>query len=380
MTDRLIEIGVAGGPYYEYKKQSGVNTPLHLRTQGRFTNNPYTMEQIYQLNPTIEPMFYTDWGAGYPVPPNSRAFSSWFQVQSSWGSPVSNASVIADLSAKWRDGPVDLGMYFSPEGRESLLMVGSTLEKLIRGTNALRKGNFGGFLSEIRPVPPSHRRSSYEKFTQGDLSGSFLAAHLGWTPLIQDIYNAPDCFRGAEYQSESVKVRKGHTGNYCKFASPRPKLSLINNGCFGVTGLNAKFRRPPAFAERFGLDNPFRIAWELVPLSFVADYFLPIGDTIEALAFIGRNIASETAWTSYVQLDYVVRGGPKSLAINNNSTLYYNRESYTYTLMHKKSSRTPQAITLADCLDWKLKIPKSAMKLSTMAALLHQNILNFSKR
>ena len=44
--------------------------------------------------------------------------------------------------------------------------------------------------------------------------------------------------------------------------------------------------RPPTFAQRFGLDNPFRIAWELVPLSFVADYFLPIGSVVSAMGTV----------------------------------------------------------------------------------------------
>lgn len=380
MTERLIEIGTMGGPYYEYKKQSGVNTPLAFRRAGRFFNNPYSLEQIYQINPTIESTFYADNGWGYPCPPTQRTFDRWFSVATSWGSPASGASVLSDMSDKWRNGPVDLGMYFSPEGRESLVMVGSALERMVRGTNALRKGNFGGFLSEIRPVPPSHRKSSYDRFTQGDLSGSFLAAHLGWEPLIKDIYNAPDCFKDAEYQSTSQKVRKGHTGSYCKFSSARPKLTLTNLGCFGVSGLNAKFRRPPNFSERFGLDNPYRIAWELVPLSFVADYFLPIGDTINALAFVGRNIANETAWTSFKQINFSVKGGPRALAVINSGRTYYCRGSYTYELMHKIYSRTPAALTLADCLDWKVTVPKSTMKVATLVSLLHQNILNLQRR
>lgn len=34
---------------------------------------------------------------------------------------------------------------------------------------------------------------------------------------------------------------------------------------------------------RFGLLNPLEVIWELVPLSFVADWFLPIGDYLSAL-------------------------------------------------------------------------------------------------
>lgn len=41
-------------------------------------------------------------------------------------------------------------------------------------------------------------------------------------------------------------------------------------------------------ASQYGLNNPSLIAWELVPYSFVVDWFLPVGDYLERLgAFSG---------------------------------------------------------------------------------------------
>lgn len=59
-------------------------------------------------------------------------------------------------------------------------------------------------------------------------------------------------------------------------------------------------------ATQFGLSNPIGVAWELVPWSFVVDWYLPVGNAIEALTaplgldFIGgytsqRCVASLTA-------------------------------------------------------------------------------------
>jgi hypothetical protein len=62
-------------------------------------------------------------------------------------------------------------------------------------------------------------------------------------------------------------------------------------------------------ANVFGLTNPLIVAWELVPFSFVADWFLPIGKTLEnltatnGLTFVGgytvtkRTDSSDASYT-----------------------------------------------------------------------------------
>jgi hypothetical protein len=40
--------------------------------------------------------------------------------------------------------------------------------------------------------------------------------------------------------------------------------------------------------DAFGLSNPLTVAWEIIPFSFVVDWFLPIGDALKGLtAFSG---------------------------------------------------------------------------------------------
>lgn len=380
MTVSLYEIGSMGGPYYEKRQQNGTNTPLALRLLGRWSNNPYSMIRTSQINPTIEPVFYDSSGRGYTVPPNLRSARDWFSVGASSGTAPARTELIAKLADSWRDSDVNVGMYLSPEGRESAQMVGSSLERIYRSARSLRKGNFGGFLSELRPVPRPDRRRSYRKFTQGDLSGSFLAAHLGWTPLIQDAFNASDIFKDSEYRSNNIQSKKGYSGSYVKPVRLPKGAEILNATAFGVSSLIAKYKREPTTPERLGMQNPFLVAWELVPLSFVADYFLPIGPTIDSLAFVGSRVTSSVIRKEYTEISYEVRIPAGSLAITNSGRIYRSRQAYHYRLSDRKFSRINEPLSFSECLNWNLKLPTSVMKLATLASLTHQSILDLKKR
>lgn len=204
MTTRYHAVGDPAGPYYEMRSQNGGNTPYEMRRRGEWLNNSYAMERMSIINPRVSSKFETKDGRSRTSSPLGNAcVGSWGTRSSSWSSPQSMSLLISKLASKWRDGPISIGMYLSPEGKESVMMVGSALEKLTKSAIALKKGNFGGFLKELRPIPTQSKKQSYKKFTQGDLSGSFLAAHLGWEPLIKDAYSAAT-FEPNSLRSESI--------------------------------------------------------------------------------------------------------------------------------------------------------------------------------
>lgn len=380
MTNRFHEVGSMAGAYYELLDQKGTNTPLHLRMLGRYTNNPYSVIRQSQINPPIEPVFYDEKGNGYPCPPDRPFARNWFTISVSPGTPPARTELISKLADDWRNSDVNVGMYLSPEGRESVEMVGSSLSKLLNGTRALKKGNFGGFLKEIRPLPPSSRKDSHKKFTQGDLSGSFLAAHLGWTPLISDIYNASDVFKDSEYRSNTISSKKGYIGSRCELVRPFPGIKITDSKCFGVSSMVAKYKREPTSAERLGMQNPFLVAWELVPLSFVADYFLPIGSTIDSLAFIGSRVTNNVLRKEYTSTIYQIELPAGSLAVSNGGRIYRSRQAYTYRFSKRTFVRSIEPLSFSECLNWNVKLPTSVMKLATMGSLLHQSILDLKKR
>lgn len=360
--------------YYEKKTQQGGDTPRYLRMAGKFTENNYSMSAL-SWRRAFSKMYLAN---GSDIP-GEFSVNSFYVV--SMGPVVwpAETDVLTKLAGKWRQTDLNIGMYLSPEGRESLTMMTSSLMKLSNSARALRRGDFGGFVRNLNELPRSARRASARKFNQGDLSGSFLAAHLGWEPLIEDIYNASNSV-SPEEKSHRITARKlGPKRTVSVGTSGNPPVSARNIQSDQKTQVRLilDVTRPPSFVQRFGLDNPFLIAWELVPLSFVADYFLPIGSVIDNLGFIS-GIWGQKGWRkSYSYIEYKTWVNSGTILGNYYGSLYRNRKEITEWYIKKDATRTVWTPSFADPFrSISTKLPASMMKLSTLAALTHQNILS----
>lgn len=121
------------------------------------------------------------------------------------------------------------------------------------------------------------------------LSSKWLEYRYGWNPLIHSIYDAAENLR-REIQEEDQTFR-------VRSVSRDERESILTSGSGETFQLRywkcyASFRqeigvtfRPPdpavaALANWTSL-NPSLIAWELVPLSFVADWFVNVGDQLQ---------------------------------------------------------------------------------------------------
>jgi len=120
----------------------------------------------------------------------------------------------------------------------------------------------------------------------GDL---WLEYSYGWKPLLSDVYSHAEALANYLVQHQYVVQRgfKSHRtegeGSFREVLSSdkeyilRSKVTKIGRvGVFYSTeNVNA--------ANVFGLLNPLQVAWELVPFSFVVDWFIPIGQAVESL-------------------------------------------------------------------------------------------------
>lgn len=115
------------------------------------------------------------------------------------------------------------------------------------------------------------------------------ALHLewsyGWAPLIGDlstICNKEFPPNPEVMISESITRRVSYNrGNLRTEGTHRSTCSFI-----------ARLDAPlTASAEKLGLINPTLVAWELVPFSFIVDWFLPIGSYLDSLTtFAGYTV------------------------------------------------------------------------------------------
>lgn len=373
MVQRTHTVGNPNGAYWETLSQSGDDTPPHLRKRGLWPINKYSANREAQTQNFVS--LYDQWGNRLNGGPYGVISFGGFSLNP----PVlpQEADVINKLGDKWRNTDLDLGMYASPEGRESLGMMITGLQRFTNSARSLRRGDFGGFLRNLNELPRHARKASARKFNQGDLSGSFLAAHLGWEPLIKDVYNASQGVGDIRDKPHRITATKRGfvTGSQ---TNPALKAQLTSDV---FVKLALDITRPPTFAQRFGLDNPFRIAWELVPLSFVADYFLPIGSVVSAMGSVSALYGQRGFRKQLIKVVRKESYPPGSCAISAWYELYYNREEIRRYYSYTRFNRTPWTPSFQDPIkNLRVRLPTSVMKLGTLSALAHQHVLSLAKR
>lgn len=120
------------------------------------------------------------------------------------------------------------------------------------------------------------------KPTAKAFGNNFLKFHFGWEPLVKDI--------GAAVKTLTNPINsKRIVGKGSHRAFGRKTNDL--NGCFvtwldttkAIAGCTVTVTNPNLYlAQQLGFVNPLAVAWELVPFSFVVDWFVNIG------AFLGQ--------------------------------------------------------------------------------------------
>jgi hypothetical protein len=127
--------------------------------------------------------------------------------------------------------------------------------------------------------------------TSDFLADTWLEYSYGWKPLLKDVY---------DHAQAAALVVSNLQGEYftARANASCERTTIINSGAEDTTlqfhgyaklsvVMEVNYKIPPGavnLSTAFGLMNPLEVAWELVPFSFVADWFLPVGDAIRSLS------------------------------------------------------------------------------------------------
>ncbi len=239
------------------------------------------------------------------------------------GSGIPNAKLLSKLLSAWRESEFNLGVTVG-EGRESVNMIINRLNSLRHSWRSLRRFDLGGALRHLAAVPRRHRRRAAKRLENHDVSGSWLELHLGWVPLLGDIYNAADFEVEYENTKRFLRVRSGwdNPGYVAESTSTWSYSGGVSGGVQWKAFLDVQ-SSAPSLPERLGLTDPATIAWELVPMSFVVDWFVPIGTALEAYH------AAKVVPVSTITQTQFNRG-------NYTKTKKY---SSSYTLLHQQAAK-----------------------------------------
>jgi hypothetical protein len=194
--------------------------------------------------------------------------------------------VVSKLYGKILNQKVDLATALA-EGAKSVRMIADLLMRLLDFFLGLYRLDPSRFLRGVRGLLKDLLPLSSKK-----LSNDFLAYRYGISPLMNDISGSVQAI--AEYFDSSPKI----------YARSRSR-TIIDNSSSSAEPISLGFRRYRSVDRvvieiaykvtytianhgqrrltELGFTNPANVNWELVPFSFVVDWFLPIGNYLQGL-------------------------------------------------------------------------------------------------
>lgn len=187
---------------------------------------------------------------------------------------------------------------FLGELPETIQWMGKTLKSLVETYRAVRSGRLrdvkrlakrAGRRARDQPYRELHRRT-------GEVSDKWLEWRYAVQPLMYDMDDMMKALYGARNRNLIRRVAGGATGRY---------LNVIRDPYTGQMQLSEWQDRAVVYYQvnpdveafrRLGLINPLAALWELTPLSFVVDWFIPIGNYVGNLdTMFGVSVLSSTS-------------------------------------------------------------------------------------
>ncbi len=297
--------------------ESSVNTPgfyKKLKLKQRLPENPYSMS----LSEGSSPVAQT-----YNGPRTERdarghdnftraCFSGTLSTQT--GPAVSIGYKLSDhigevsnrLLSKVRNREIDLGVSLG-EYRETASFVAGAMVKTAKSFKQLKRGDVSGALQTL-----TGKRNNRWDDIPGAASNTWLAYSYGLKPLINDVSDAVKVLeKGLRDPSRPIVVRSSMTKSVSGFATNYGHYHDRIKGSVRVSGKVEFWIDNPSLytLEQVGFVNPLSVAWELVPFSFVVDWFIPVGEFLtsvvppQGVAFVGgytayRGDGTHVGWTT----------------------------------------------------------------------------------
>jgi len=220
--------------------------------------------------------------------------------------------VLAKLVTSIRGSDFNLAVT-AAESPEFVRMVANDARQLAKAVSHARRGRLADAVEVLFDTYNSHRHyanSSFfhkkhpgaipfrrpsisaKAFLKQELPQRWLELQYGWLPTINDVYNAATAYEaltaGARRQVIKVSRRRNHfyEGSLSPTLIHCPGHSTFTRRIFAIVTEQLSTRRT------LGLMNPLSVAWELIPYSFVADWFIPISTYLDVLNVIPNVQAS----------------------------------------------------------------------------------------
>lgn len=289
-----------------FRSWTGVRTP-HFKTlkRSQLPVNDHHSLSMRTLDLGCE-VTHIDTNSGPPGPFDPdfvitiRSFTSQFGTSFAGGTPgvsthlplARNKAIKRLVDAMGSGTDANLAQDFV-QFRQTAKTISDSVSKIASSLLALKKGNLvkatqylwgsrSPKFKKDRPLKPG-----------ASLADNWLAMQYGWKPLLRDIDGT--CRSLAEFVQSNPMVRSVRSSatdtEFVRVILTHPSTGIAVGDAFRRSVTTCKFKMRyrvaselTAFLAQTGFTNPVNLAWEVLPFSFVADWFLPLGPYFENMS------------------------------------------------------------------------------------------------
>lgn len=259
----------------------------------------------------MNPFTYTETSLAQPYGVMSKTYAAPYNSEETWNGALINCDVVyaetglgsmeSSINSQalnkslsdLKNQKVNLGVAFG-ERKQTGNLIMDTAKKIAGSLRALRRGDLAGVsrhlgLSErstIRTVATARRKRQGKLTPDKALANEWLSLQYGWKPLLADVYNSAEVLAAlSEDRRARVTSSKSyrwssitHSDLWNQVPARRHEFGIYTRKYVYVFSHSNEVLKD---LSAVGVTNPASVAWELLPWSFVLDWFIPVGQYID---------------------------------------------------------------------------------------------------
>jgi hypothetical protein len=280
----------------------------------------------------------------------------------------SEASRLNDLTVavlnKVSDAKVNVSVAYAEAAKTSDLIL-DTARRVDRAYRAFRRGQLRVVARELN-------------ISAKTVHKTWLAYKYGWIPLLMDVKNGAEFFaqqhvgRPQRFRVQDAKLHSKSGSTSESLDSGRDTLvrtweaTLRNRLVLDCEITNPQLSQ----LQQLGLTNPALVAWELIPFSFVFDWFISVGSWLQGLTALHGVAIRRAMFSGYHEV--------KTTRVYSNGAFTSGLASYSASSSHTQGTfrsyaRSPVTISPGNTMPPVNRDPFSFGRLVTSLALIKGN-------
>lgn len=275
--------------YHAYGRSETIKTPQHAaRRRDPSIFMPPTPMSAYDFRYCMFQGGYEDTSGN--VETGYRESRPRFVEQSDQIIDIIRAKALNKALAALKSQNINFAQAFA-ERAQTANLVASSATRLAKTIWALRHGDIRKACDTLGVTRRTRMKG---------VGDTWLELQYGWKPLLSDVHGAMEELRKHDADSPGRYRFSAKGSARDKYSNKYEELNgdivetgyeTANYGCFVRLDAQVDSGLMASLAAG-GFTNPLSVAWELVPFSFVADWFMPIGEYLNL----------KDAWVGYAFL------------------------------------------------------------------------------